>query len=81
MNTNLHCNTIAQYKAYKWIKKHFDISYLTLELVDDKTIKMIDSNDKSARISYVNNTITIEYSDGNREIFPTKRINGAVTSK
>lgn len=74
MKNDLHCNTIAQYKAYKWIKRHFDVSYLTLELVDDKTIKMIDSYDKSARISYIDNAITIEYSDGNIETFPIKKM-------
>lgn len=74
MKNNLHCNTIAQYKAYKWIKNHFDVNYLTLELVDDNTIKITDSNDKSAIINYMKTSISIKYNDGIRKAFPTKNI-------
>lgn len=74
MKNNLHCNTVAQFKAYKWIKEHFDVNYLSLELVDDNTIKITDANDNTAKISYNKNSITIEYRDGNTEIFPIKQM-------
>lgn len=74
MMSNMHCDTIAQYKVYKWIKNHFDMNYLSLELVDDNAIRITDTNDNTAMISYKKNYITIEYSDGNKEILPINKI-------
>lgn len=34
MNNQLKCDTVAQYKAYQWIKKNFDINYLTISIHD-----------------------------------------------
>lgn len=73
MKNNFHCNTIAQFKAYKWIKEHFDKNYLSLELVDDNAIKITDTNNNVTMISYKKNYITIEYSDRNKEILPIKK--------
>ena len=50
-----HCKTSSQFKAYQWIKNNFEIDYLNLEIVDDRTIKIIDKNLETAKIQYKNN--------------------------
>ena len=53
-----HCKTSSQFKAYQWIKNNFEIDSLNLEIVDDRTIKIIDKNLETAKIQYKNNKIT-----------------------
>ena len=47
-----HCKTPSQFKAYQWIKNNFEIDFLNLEIVDDRTIKIIDKNLETAKIQY-----------------------------
>ena len=63
-----HCKTSSQIKAYQWIKNNFEIDSLNLEIVDDRTIKIIDKNLETAKIQYKNNKIIIEYKDKKKQI-------------
>ena len=63
-----HCKTSSQFKAYQWIKNNFEIDSLNLEIVDDRTIKIIDKNLETAKIQYKNNKIIIEYKDKKKQI-------------
>lgn len=63
-----HCKTSSQSKAYQWIKNNFEIDSLNLEIVDDRTIKIIDKNLETAKIQYKNNKIIIEYKDKKKQI-------------
>lgn len=63
-----HCKTLSQFKAYQWIKNNFEIDSLNLEIVDDRTIKIIDKNLETAKIQYKNNKIIIEYKDKKKQI-------------
>ena len=63
-----HCKTSSQFKAYKCIKNNFEIDSLNLEIVDDRTIKIIDKNLETAKIQYKNNKIIIEYKDKKKQI-------------
>lgn len=63
-----HCKTVSQFKAYQWIKNNFEIDSLNLEIVDDRTIKIIDKNLETAKIQYKNNKIIIEYKDKKKQI-------------
>ena len=63
-----HCKTSSQLKAYQWIKNNFEIDSLNLEIVDDRTIKIIDKNLETAKIQYKNNKIIIEYKDKKKQI-------------
>ena len=64
----LHCKTSCQFKAYEWIKNNFEIDSLNLEIVDDRTIKIIDKNLETAKIQYKNNKIILEYKDKKKQI-------------
>lgn len=63
-----HCKTSSQFKAYQWNKNNFEIDSLNLEIVDDRTIKIIDKNLETAKIQYKNNKIIIEYKDKKKQI-------------
>lgn len=63
-----HFKTSSQFKAYQWIKNNFEIDSLNLEIVDDRTIKIIDKNLETAKIQYKNNKIIIEYKDKKKQI-------------
>ena len=63
-----HCKKSSQFKAYQWIKNNFEIDSLNLEIVDDRTIKIIDKNLETAKIQYKNNKIIIEYKDKKKQI-------------
>lgn len=63
-----HCKTSSQFKAYQWIKNNFEIDSLNLEIVDARTIKIIDKNLETAKIQYKNNKIIIEYKDKKKQI-------------
>lgn len=63
-----HCKASSQFKAYQWIKNNFEIDSLNLEIVDDRTIKIIDKNLETAKIQYKNNKIIIEYKDKKKQI-------------
>ena len=63
-----HCKTSSQFKAYQWIKNNSEIDSLNLEIVDDRTIKIIDKNLETAKIQYKNNKIIIEYKDKKKQI-------------
>ena len=63
-----HCKTSSQFKAYQLIKNNFEIDSLNLEIVDDRTIKIIDKNLETAKIQYKNNKIIIEYKDKKKQI-------------
>lgn len=63
-----HCKTSSQFKDYQWIKNNFEIDSLNLEIVDDRTIKIIDKNLETAKIQYKNNKIIIEYKDKKKQI-------------
>ena len=72
MNKQLKCDTVAQYKAYQWIKKNFDINYLTISIHDPNSLLIRDSNNQNAIISYNRNKVTILYDDGTKETFKLK---------
>ncbi len=61
------CQTSAQFKAYQWIKKNFEIECLKLTLLDSNTIQIKDTNKATANIQYKNNRIIIEYKDHTKE--------------
>lgn len=63
-----HFKTSSQFKAYQWIKNNFEIDSLNLEIVDDRTIKIIDKNLETTKIQYKNNKIIIEYKDKKKQI-------------
>ena len=69
-----HCKTSSQFKAYQWIKKNFESDSLNLEIVDDRTIKIIDKNLETAKIQYKNNKIIIEYKDKKKQIISLTNI-------
>lgn len=48
MNKQLKCDTVAQYKAYQWIKKNFDINYLTISINDSSSLLIKDMHNKNA---------------------------------
>ena len=69
MNNQLKCDTVAQYKAYQWIKKNFDINYLTISIHDSYSLLV---KDKNTIISYTKNKVMIHYDDGSKETFKLK---------
>jgi len=72
MNNQLKCDTVAQYKAYQWIKKNFDINYLTISIHASYSLLVKDMHNKNAIISYNKNKVTIHYDDGSKETFKLK---------
>lgn len=72
MNKQLKCDTVAQYKAYQWIKKNFDINYLTISIHDSFSLLVKDIHNKNTIISWNKNKVTIHYDDGSKETFKLK---------
>ena len=58
---NLRCETVEQFNVYIWIKQNFNICFLTLSLVNSNTL-LLDDQEDTAYISYMNETIYIRYS-------------------
>lgn len=53
----LECETVAQFKAYEWIRSNFYIEYLQVNVIDKHCLKITDRNNDSMLITYENNYI------------------------
>ena len=42
MKKQLKCDTTAQYKAYLWIKRNFELSAITVSLYDQESLMITD---------------------------------------
>lgn len=67
MKKQLKCDTTAQYKAYLWIKRNFELSSITVSLYDQESLMITDYKKEYAIINYNNNKITITYQDGTKQ--------------
>jgi len=50
----LKAKTIEQYHILEWLKKHFVVAYLNIELLNHNHIKITDNNNETAVIVYGN---------------------------
>ncbi|WP_455579415.1 hypothetical protein [Faecalibacillus intestinalis] len=59
-----HFNKIDQFYSYQWICQNFDMGAITIEIVDDSTLKITDINNNSALISHKRNKIYVTELNG-----------------
>lgn len=55
------CETVAQFKAYEWIRNNFHIENLQVIAVDKQCLKITDKNNESMLVSYENRMIHTEF--------------------
>ena len=67
MKKQLKCDTTAQYKAYLWIKRNFELSAITVSLYDQESLMITDYKNEYAIINYNNHKITIADQDGTKQ--------------
>lgn len=54
-------NTIEQFKVLEYLKIVFDMNYITLDLVDECTIKVTDKENKSMYFKYNKDKKLVEW--------------------
>ena len=57
MKKQLKCDTTAQYKAYLWIKRNFELSAITVSLYDQESLMITDYKKEYAIKNYKNNIV------------------------
>lgn len=48
----MRVNTVEQFKVLEFIKKNFDMNYITLELIDRYTIEVEDRTGEKMKFKY-----------------------------